>query len=302
MVSDTTLMNQLAKKSRFLICLTDEQAAAMKKVLLAMYCDLAKLCREHDIRLLLCGGTCLGAVRHQGFIPWDDDLDVMIPRSDYDRLIALLEEGKLGDNYTYSAPNPHSDSASVWLKIYRKDTIDEDLYNVGTPFPKGIFLDVFALDAVPCSRWAQRLKGLVANGLQYCSILTLYAKYPSEPLRQFMAMDPQLRRRYRIKCILGHIVGVIPRRCWNWWFDRFVASSAEGHPWGIPTGRKYYCGEIFPSSVYLPSVPASFEGVQAAIPGGYDAYLTNLYHDYMQLPPEDKRERHFTYRFQLPAK
>ena len=113
-------------------------------------------------------------------------------------------------------------------------------------------------------------------------------------------MDPTLRKRYRIKKFLGHIVGIIPRRKWTWWYDQFVSDSSDKKPWGIPTGRKYYCGEIFPRSVYMPTINATFENTEVQIPNGYNAYLTNLYHDYMQLPPLNKRERHFVYQFQLP--
>lgn len=293
-------MNELAHRTNYLRALTAEESRAMKKALLAMYVDIARLCEQHHLTVMMCGGSCLGTVRHQGFIPWDDDLDVMMPRRDYDQLIALLEQGALGDKYEFSAPNAHHDSSSVWLKIYRKNSLNTDVYNATSPFPKGLYVDVFALDAVPKTRFGQKIKGLIANGLQFCSILTLYSSYPSPQLKEYMSLDPTLRKRYQIKKMLGHIVGIIPRRKWNWWYDRFVADASTDKPWGIPTGRKYYCGEIFPNSVYMPAIEAQFEQTKVYIPNGYDLYLKNLYHDYMQLPPENKRERHFVYQFQLP--
>lgn len=300
MKSDFEILNELARESHFLHELSADESAKMKAALLEMYKDVAALCQKEQLTIMLCGGTCLGAVRHQGFIPWDDDLDIMMPRKDYDRLIALLAQGALGDKYEYSAPNSKTDSANVWLKIYRKNSLDVDIYNATSPFPKGLYLDVFALDAVPKSKLAQKIKGFIANGLQFCAILTLYTTYPSPQLKEFMFMNPTLRKRYRIKKFLGHIVGVIPRRKWVWWFDQFVSDSSDDKPWGIPTGRKYYCGEIFQRSVYMPSIEATFEQTKAFIPNGYDQYLTNLYHNYMQLPPLNKRERHFVYQFQLP--
>ena len=174
-----------------------------------------------------------------------------------------------------------------------------DIYSDNSPFPKGISIDVFALDATPRTRFGQALKGLIANGLQFISIVVLYAKYPSEHLREFMSLDKDMLRRYRFKCMLGKLFGIIPHRKWVWWFDRFVACDRDDLPWGIPTGRKYYAGEIFPREVYMPAREAEFEGIKVFIPNQYDPYLRNLYKDYMQLPPVEKRERHFCVKLQL---
>jgi len=299
MKSDTQLMNELARKTQYLHELTQEESAEMKRQLLGMYQDIVRLCDREGLTVMMCGGTCLGTVRHQGYIPWDDDLDLMMPRRDYERLLQLLQEGALSECYEYSAPNKEQDSANVWLKIYKKGTTCVDLYNIHTPFPKGLFIDVFALDGVPDTRLAQRCKGLVANALQFCSILALLGSYPNSELGEYMAQDPVLKRRYKYKRMLGKIVALIPRRRWNYWFDRWVKDTSDRKKWGIPTGRKYYCGEIFPREVYVPTIEAEFEQVKVKIPNGYDAYLTNLYHDYMQLPPVEKRERHFTYQFEL---
>ncbi|MCM1035562.1 MAG: LicD family protein [Paludibacter sp.] len=310
MKSDSQLLNELAHKNHFLRELTPEESAAMKQALVRMYTDLATLCTQHNLTLILSGGSCLGAVRHQGFIPWDDDLDVMMPRADYEQLILLLRNGALADKYEYSTPNPTTESATVFLKIYHKNSLDIDIFSLNAPFPKGLFIDVFALDVVPNNALLRSVKGFVANALQFCSILTLYASYHNEVVQAYMSLDKGLFRRYRLKCMLGRIVGIIPRRKWLWWFDKFVSASSpmptdnnrQTCPtlWGIPTGRKYYNGEIFPASVFYPTVSACFEGVTVQIPNGYDAYLRNLYHNYMQLPPVEKRERHFICRFQLP--
>ncbi len=300
MKSDSELMNELAHKTNYLHEMTSSESSAMKRALLDIYRDVAKLCEKEGLTLMLSGGSCLGAVRHKGFIPWDDDLDVMMRRDDYERLIRLCKEGRLGDKYEFDYPNKDADAKTVFLKIYRKNSFNIELFNENSPFPKGFYIDVFALDSVPQSKFMQAMKGFVANVIQFISIMVLYAQYPSKSLSEFVSLDSSLKRRYQIKKIMGSFFGIIPHAKWVYWFDRFVASSKNGNPLGIPTGRKYYNGEIFDASVYFPPKEALFEGEIVYIPADYDRYLTNLYHDYMQLPPVEKRERHFILKFQLP--
>ena len=291
-------MNELAHRTNYLRELTAEESSLMKKALVEMYKDVAALCERNNLTIMLCGGSCLGAVRHKGFIPWDDDLDLMMPRKDYDRLIQLLGDGELGDKYEFNTPNAQSDCKGVFLKIYLRNSLNIDLFSTNAPFPKGLYIDIFALDAVPSTKVGQWVKGFIANILQFISIMVLYAQYPSKEMHEYMSLDKQMYRRYKLKKTLGKIFGIIPHKKWVWWYDQFVSSS-EGLYWGIPTGRKYYNGEIFPKSVYTPAIETKFEDVTAFIPNGYDAYLTNLYHDYMQLPPVEKRERHFIVDFKI---
>ena len=300
MRSESQIMSELSHKTHYLRELSPEESLALKNAILDIYKDVAALCDKYNLTYMMSGGTCLGAVRHKGFIPWDDDLDIMMPRKDYDTLICLLETGKLGPKYEFSYPNANTDANTVFLKIFRKNSKDIEIHNVNTPFPKGIYLDIFALDAVPKSKIVQKIKGFIANTIQYIGISTLYSQYPSMQLKEYMMMDSNLKKRYRLKKFLGFIFGFVPHAKWIYWYDRFVACSKEGRQWGIPTGRKYYTGEIFDKDVYVPITKGVFEGIEVNLPHDTDRYLTNLYRNYMELPPKERRERHFICDFELP--
>ena len=293
-------MSELSHKTHYLRELSAEESKALKGAILDIYKDVAALCDKYGLTYMMSGGTCLGAVRHQGFIPWDDDLDIMMPRKDYDALIELLEKGELGPKYEFTSPNAKSDANIVFLKVFRRNSKDIEIHNTNSPFPKGIYLDIFALDSVPQSKLLQKAKGFIANFLQYIAMCRLLTQYPSHQVKEFMSMDSDLYRRYKCKIILGHLFSFASHAKWVYWFDKFVASSKEGNPWGIPTGRKYYCGEIFDKDVYVPVTKGTFEGLEVNLPHDTDRYLKNLYRNYMELPPVEKRERHFICEFELP--
>lgn len=294
-------MSELSHKTHYLRELSPEESKALKQAILEIYKDVAALCDRYGLTYMMSGGTCLGAVRHKGFIPWDDDLDIMMPRKDYDELIRLLNAGELGENYEFTYPNGKTDANTVFLKIFRRKSKDVEIHNVNTPFPKGIYMDIFAIDAVPKSQLGQKVKGFFANILQFIVISRLYAQYPSKQLKEFMMMDSSLKKRYYLKMAIGKFFGIIPHSKWIYWYDRFVACDDSDRQWGIPTGRKYYNGEIFDRDVFVPVTKGIFEGEEVNLPNDTDRYLRNLYRNYMELPPVEKRERHFICEFELPS-
>ena len=302
MKSDGELMNELAHRTHYLHEMTSEESALVKKILVDMYQDVQNLCIKHHLQLMLGGGSCLGAIRHKGFIPWDDDLDAMMPREDYEMLLQLLRDKQLGEKYEFSAPSAEYESVTTFLKIFVKDSQYIDLFSVNTPFPKGIYLDIFPIDAAPENKIARYLKGIISNALEFCTILTLYAKYPSKELQEYMALDKRMWHRYKLKYAVGKIVNLIPRKKWLWWFDLWAKGNTNSLIWTIPTGRKYYHGEVRMRDVFVPVVKGEFEGIEIYLPHRFDNYLHNLYGDYTQLPPEDKRERHFICSLTIPKK
>lgn len=298
MKSDSQKMNELAHSSSFLREMTSEESSEMRKIMIEILQTVIEICDREGLTYMMSGGSCLGTIRHQGFIPWDDDLDIMMPRKDYDKLIRLCSEGSLGDDYEFTCPDKSRDSNTVFLKVFRKGTLNVELANISTPFPKGVFIDVFPIDVVPTGRIAQRIKGFISNTIQFLGICSLYGQYPSRQLKEFMQMDCGLATRYKIKSVIGRIISVVPHKTWMYMFDRFVSSSKDGQLWGIPTGRKYYNGEIFNRDTFVPVKTAQFEGITVNIPNDTDSYLRNLYNDYMQIPPIEKRERHFIFDYQ----
>lgn len=301
MKSYKELLNERANKGVALRQLSPEEAQGLKAVLLEIYQDLAKVCKKHELVVMLCGGSCLGAVRHQGFIPWDDDLDMLMPRKDYEYLKQLLLEGVMGEQYEFMFPEKGKDSLCMFMKIYKKGTKCVEIGNEYTDFPKGISVDIFPLDGASDSLLCRKVVGFLANGLRLSSNMVYEATYPvSEATKSMRDMHGIGGWVMKIRKAMGKLLSVIPHRQWVNRFEALVANEKDDGLLAIPTGRKLYGGEIFPADVYLPPRAATFEGIEVYIPNQVEKYLINLYgKNYMQLPPVEKRERHFIVEFDL---
>lgn len=293
MKSDSEIMTAIAYKSDMLRQLSKEESRLLKETLVRMFTDLDNLCRENNLDLILVGGSALGAARHKGFIPWDDDLDVALSRDHYDRLLELLKIGKLGTQYEYTFPSEERDSKNLFLKVYRKGTVNSEVLDEYTPFPKGIFLDVFPIENAWRPGFMNTLKSGVSKVLSFISVSVLYYQYRSTAYKEFMSQSDDGKKRYKLRMRIGKLASIIDHSKWAWGFDRFVRMKRFTGFVTIPTGRKGYKGETLPFSSIFPVAEAKFEDVWAKVPGNLDLYLKNLYGDYMTIPPVEKRERHY---------
>ena len=299
MRTDTQINNELANNSPYLHEMSEEESRNLKRMLLIMLHDIASVCERYGLTFMLCGGSCLGAVRHSGFIPWDDDLDIMMPRQDYDRFAQLCRSGALGPNYEMEAPNPTTDCKNAFMKVFRNGTLDVELINENTPFHKGIFVDVFPLENASSSALARKIHSGISDLLKFISTSVLYVQYPSAIYRAFVSGSQPAMRRYRIRLIVGNVFGWISHKRWVYWFDLFNQSKRKTGYLTVSAGNYYK--ETLPYEAFLPVSFSPFEGFSVPVPAKPDMYLTNLYGDYMQIPPEGKRGRHYVYKYSCPS-
>lgn len=302
MKSYKELLNKVVNETSILQKIEDEDAKALKKCILDIYTTITKICDRHHLNIMLAGGSCLGAIRHQGFIPWDDDLDVMMPRPDYEKFLNLCEQGILGDKLEFRHPQGDKSSTSMFLKIYMKGTKIIGLGGEDDKYPQMVFLDVFPLDGVPNNLLLRKYKGFIANGIRLIANVVLEDKPFTKTQKELYSKNKEL---YRMKCyrkMIGKIFSIVNHQKWVRWFDSFVKNDNMTGMIGIPTGRKLYGGEIFPASVFFPVSKGIFEGIEVNLPSNPGVYLNNLYGDYMKIPPSEKRESHMIVELQLPSK
>ena len=238
--------------------------------------EIDKICKKHKIKYFLFAGSLLGAIRHKGFIPWDDDLDIGMFREDYEKFIDIAIE-EIDDKYFVHCDKTDEHYWLPFLKIRKnKTTFDEKITNGKKVLHNGIFVDVFPLDPSGNTYIINKLK---ASVIRTCSDSILVKsgrisyKESRHPIINRMIMPISLKT---IRKIQYRFIRMSKRR------DNYV-------DWlGVYKIKK----EIFPYDYVKQLITVKFEGKDVKIFKEYDKVLTLLYGDYMTLPPKDERVNH----------
>ena len=225
-----------------------------------------KICQKHHIEYYLEGGSLLGAIRHGGFIPWDDDLDISVMRDDYPRLRTILME-ELPDNMVFQDAKTDFNYPLLFGKVRDKNSYIEES-DLNKIKEQGIYIDIFPNEKVPSMWWKRKLDypyghcfRAIHNYTDTSDKIISYIVYPfAWILVQFTRM-----------------------------VNKFIPSDKIAYSYGCQMAYNNYSrNDVFP----LIKVP--FENIKVPVPHNYDAVLTALYGDYMQIPPEEKRRVHGT--------
>lgn len=249
----------------------------IKNCELGILIDFSQFCDKNNLCYVLAGGSLLGAVRHKGFIPWDDDIDVMMPREDYERFFKINECEKIFEIRSItdgSGPIP-------FAKLLVPDTVIDSKYS-DMPNTNSLWIDVFPIDGLPASEKQVEKIYLYARFLRKCHSITV-AKFGT---------GTTIGKKIG-KLLLYYPLKLIGSYRFAQWIDRYcqkIKFSDSEYIGGISWG--YGPQERMPKKEWLERVKVEFEGHEFWAPGCWDLYLRNLYGDYMKLPPEEKRINH----------
>ena len=256
-----------------------EVLAKVQPILLDMVKEIARVCEENDIHYFLYRGTFLGAVRHQGFIPWDDDMDVAMPRKDYEKFCRIAPE-KLGETYCFQ--NWHTDDAYAhpFGKVRKRGTVYVEAKCRRLP-ENGFYVDIYPLDFGPEDPQQQR--ALNRKLLHLYRIKLMKCRYT--PWREGETIIWKKRIGYLAYQAASLFVS---QKQLVRWYEKIVLAQPESGCYyeqsalpRVPFFDRSWCDAVAP----YPFEDTTFPG-----PKDYDAFLSSLYGNYMQLPPEDKRE------------
>ena len=253
------------------------------------------ICEKHDIEVFALGGTLLGAVRHEGFIPWDDDLDLGMKREDYERFLKVAPKEL---NAPYSLHTCYNDKNFLYpyARVQNADYGLQRDYTTSKTV-QDLWVDVFPLDGVPAKDTAARTVWeatlTVLRGLRNLSCFSDLVNVEKDYFGA-KAVLVELGKRTPIENLLPTtlILKAIDRFLRFWSLDR---CPNIGNPMG-----GHWFREVFPKDVYDDDVLLLFEDTSLPCPAGYETVLRTQYGDYMTLPPESERDPHGTTLVRAP--
>lgn len=247
----------------------------IKAIELDILKNIHEVCNRHGLRYYLSYGTLLGAVRHKGFIPWDDDIDIVMPREDYEKLLPLI-----GIETSYKSLIPGEDDYYYEFAKVVDSTTYIPTNNIEPIKWNGVWVDIFPMDGFDEKNKKRHKMIYWLNRIRVGAVYKTMPPCPSAILKPFYYLFWKISRMIGYKRVLKREIELSKRVSYD--NSKLVGFTAE-----IDALNNQFPREWFEKTVQIP-----FEGHLFNAPAKYHEYLTYLYGDYMQLPPEDKREAH----------
>lgn len=264
----------------------------LRSLQLNMLKDFASFCDKNNYTYFLGGGTLLGAIRHKGYIPWDDDIDLMMPRPDYELAFRNYKNPYIKIvNYT-----SNTEYSGEWAVLSDNRTVRVgDIKESGT-----VYIDIFPIDGIPSSSWKRKCLFFLKSALFYLKLSSV-KKYGTTG--RYMDRDAgwlnwKKHVRTSIKGLMITIFGHTNPKFWARLLDQ-LARHYDYNKTEL-AGAVLGCNglrEVMPKSIYKEKIRVPFEDGEYWSPKDYDRYLSSLYGDYMTPPPKDKQAAHHLYTF-----
>jgi lipopolysaccharide cholinephosphotransferase len=249
----------------------EEQLRACQLKQLSILEEIDRICQRHQINYWLDGGTLLGAVRHGGFIPWDDDIDIAMRQDDLERFINIAP-AELREGLFLQTPQTEPESKEPIIKVRDLNSFYvEGADNFAADYQKGLYVDIFPMTAYPTlpRQWVKRITLGISKSY---SILRKAHYYSLRSFAEFFWFGA----KYLLCTSLWKVLSTLRPK------DTYFSNILINNGYGIMHRQD----SIFPTSTI------TFEGKTFRAPANPNAYLSDLYRNYMEIPPEEQRKIH----------
>lgn len=263
----------------------------VQQVSLEILKDVHDFCVKNNIKYSLCGGTLIGAIRHNGFIPWDDDLDIVMPRPDYDRFIRSYKSEK---GYKLFSPEVECGSP-VSIRLTKVCEMEKTYMDNGafiwTNVETGIGIDVIPAEGAPDTE--EEAREQISGLTRYSHLASIYRTRFS-PFRE---ISKYIGVNRKIRFVLKKLLGVFFDESIIGKFIRYQKRFDYEDSSYFIAGFTYGIGEWQSKEIFDSFVLHKFEDSEFYVSSKYDQYLKSLFGDYMRIPPKEKRIPHYFFKY-----
>ncbi|MCF0117438.1 MAG: LicD family protein [Bacilli bacterium] len=255
----------------------------LQKVEFDLLKKFIEVCEKNNLKYYLIGGTCLGAVRHKGFIPWDDDIDVGMPRPDYDKFCKIAEKEFTNDIF-FQSWKTDKNFPYNFSKLRNSNTTYIEGSFKFTNMNHGVWIDIFPIDGV-CKKkpnFYMEWRVVASWVLMFFSAARCWTRVP------------RLDKHFLTDILLDILLFPMLLLNIGHWHNRVNERKMKRHKWSKCNYVANYQGctighEIIEKNIFGDGTSLTFEGLTVNVPSDYDNYLKHIYGDYMKLPPVEKR-------------
>lgn len=278
--------------------LTDDELTKLQGHLIKMYREVETVCQRHGLGICLAYGNVLGAVRHGGWIPWDDDLDVHMSREDYEIFITKYAS-ELPPQYKVSSYHSKEGSIARFAKI-----IDTSTTFVPAGGQKnensGVFIDIFPIDNIGTNPVVNKIKKYWAYFLMYTAGSVMQVENDSETYKNSMFSTVAGKRNWQIRQTLGRIFSFASSRTWHSWIEKSAIKRERTRYVHVLADLDLSFKQV-PENIFFPFTKITVPDLgEVFVPHQYKDYLTKIYGDWSVVPDDKDKWHHYVDEILIP--
>lgn len=277
--------------------LSQDELLKLQQHLTGMYKDLEKICVRHGLQISLAYGNVIGALRHNGWIPWDDDLDVMMPREDYDALLSKYIH-ELPEKYIAYSVHTENGPYERFAKIVDSSTSFVSLMGE-SGIHQGVFIDIFPIDNFNPRRPLLKLRKYWMYFMMYSATSVKQYLNHNEFYKKLMYSTREGKNNYRFRNLWGMALSIVKPATWYKWIDSFSKEKTDSGLVHVAMGRAINF-KGYDRNIFFPAKKITLgDGSEVFIPNHPEEYLDLIYKNWRQIPDEADRWHHFVREFSL---